>query len=297
MAASTYTNSKNEDVTHGVHNIPLQSADESSMDIPRSKNKPLQSVDESTMDITRSDTTCGLGSFQPACFQIFAKPLVFTAHVGIVIAVFLSGLTYLSGILTTLERQFQLSSSEVAALAVLNDAVSLSLVIVMTYFAEKSHRPRWIASGAILLSIAFILCALPHYLSGPIDYQSQSLTSSSESPLAIGQSSRTSDVCNIDLNFAGDMYDHVLHNSTMDECAEASNLKGLGSVMWLVIGQVLMGVASAPILPITLSYIDDAVKAHKLTSYSGEVGVGVCAWRVGWVGVCVCWGIIDWLAK
>ena len=245
--------------------------------VPKSvDHKPSQNVDGSTMEIPRSDTTCGCGSFQPGCLQIFARPLVFTAHAGTVIAIFLSGLTYLSGILTTLERQFRLSSSEVAAVAVLNDAVSLALVIVTTYFAEKSHRPRWIASGAILLSVAFILCALPHYLSDPVDHQS--LTVGSESPSAVGQSSHMSGVCNIDLNFAGDVNSSVSHNSTTDACAEASNFQGLGSVMWLVVGQVLMGVASAPMLPITLSYIDDAVKAHKLTSYSGEIRVGMAGY-------------------
>ena len=251
--ASTVTSTKNGKVSTSV------------------QHKPLQSNDESTMDILRSDTTCGCGPFKPACLQIFTRPLVFTLHVGIVLAVYLSGLTYFSGIITTIERQFQLSSSEVAALSVLNDAVSLSLVIIVTYFGDKSHRPRWIAGGSILISVGFIFCALPHYLSDPV--YPQGLTAGIKSPFSFSQSPQVSGVCNIDSNVAGDMYKNASHNSSSDACGGASNASGMGLVKWLVIAQVIIGVGSSPIFPLTLSYIDDAVKAHKLTSYSGEVGI------------------------
>ena len=242
MASSTTTSTKNGKISSAHH-------------------KPLQSYGESTMDIPRSDTTCGYGPIKPACLQIFTRPLVFTLHVGIVLAVLYSGITYFSGIITTIERQFQLSSSEVAALSVLNDAVSLSLVIFATYFGDKSNRPRWIAGGAILISVGFIFCALPHYLSDPVY------------PFAISQSPQESGVCNIDTNFAGDMYKNVSHNSSSDACGGASNASGMGLVKWLLIGQIIIGVGSSPLFPLTLSYIDDAVKAHKLTTYSGEPGV------------------------
>ena len=123
-------------------------------------------------------------------------------------------------------------------------------------------------------------CALPHYLSDPF-------TAGDESPFSISQRPQMSGVCNTDSNFAGDMYKNVSHNSSIDACGETSNVNGIGPVKWLVIGQIIIGVGSSPIFPLTLSYIDDAVKAHKLTSYSGEVGVGVWGggWLWGWVSI------------
>ncbi|XP_072039000.1 solute carrier organic anion transporter family member 2A1-like [Amphiura filiformis] len=211
------------------------------------------------------DTLCGCGPFQPAFLQHFATPVVFTAHAGSLAAIFFCALTYFNGILTTIEKQFQLSSSEVAALSVLNDATSLSLVIFVTYYGHKSHRPRWIATGYIFIAVSFIFCAMPHFLSEPIDTQSL-LTGGTE--VAEQSSSKSTGVCGIDSNIAPlGQFVNFAQNSS-DPCVEESKKTGIGPVKWLLIGQIIMGWGSSPLFALTVSYIDDAVEPHKFTSYT-----------------------------
>ena len=60
------------------------------------------------------------------------------------------------------------------------------------------------------------------------------------------------------------------NDSTVDGCETNSTDQIVGPVMWLIIGQIILGIGSAPMFPLTLSYIDDAVKKHKFTSYTGK---------------------------
>ncbi len=217
-----------------------------------------------------NDALCGCGTIRPLFLQHFARPVVFIANAGLICALYLCGLTYFNGILTTIEKQFQLSSSEVAALSVLNDAMSLSLVIFVTYYGQKSHRPRWIATGGILISISYIFCALPHFLSEPID---------TEHLLASGigsadqDSTETTGVCMITSNPESQsthMYGNYSSKNFSDSCAKEFNKKGMGPVKWLVVGQIIMGWGGSPMFPLITSYIDDAVKSHLFTSYTGK---------------------------
>ena len=235
--------------------------------------KQYQSLDDvSGITLTsflHSDTQCGCGSVRPSFLQRFARPVVFTAHAGLSIAVFLCALTYFNGILTTIEKQFQLSSSEVAALSVLNDAMSLSLVIFVNYYGQKSHRPRWIATGAILISISFIFCAMPHFLSDPID--TEHLLDTGTGSTGHGSREHTG-VCMITSNSESQskhMYDDLSSKNSSDHCVEEATKKGMGSVKWLVIGQIIMGWGGSPLFALTMTYIDDAVKSHLFTSYTG----------------------------
>ena len=94
---------------------------------------------------------------------------MFTAHCTAIFALLISSLTYFGGVLTTIERQFQLSSSESGTTTIINDVVSLSLVLFASYFGHRAHRPRWIAAGTILTGLGIFLFAMPHFATNPLD--------------------------------------------------------------------------------------------------------------------------------
>ena len=61
----------------------------------------------------------------------------------------------------------------------------------------------------------------------------------------------------------------LTYYNTTAECQKSS--KNAGSVAWIVIGQIVVGVGSAPMFPLIMSYIDDSVSRRKYTSYTGKI--------------------------
>ncbi|XP_072020345.1 solute carrier organic anion transporter family member 5A1-like [Amphiura filiformis] len=141
----------------------------------------------------------------------------------------------------------------------------LCLIVLVTYFGEKSHRPRLIACGALVIAVGLFVCSLPHWLSDPID--PQSLISGGVSG---GGSRQMSGVCTLGDNVADSQ-----NSSTINKCQTESTVDGMGPVKWIVIGQIIWGCGGAPLFPLTLSYIDDAVKRHKFTSYTALMFIAI----------------------
>ena len=48
-----------------------------------------------------------------------------------------------------------------------NDISQLFVSIVLTYYAARGHRPRWIAVGIYTVVLYCLMTALPHLLYGP----------------------------------------------------------------------------------------------------------------------------------
>ncbi|XP_072037993.1 solute carrier organic anion transporter family member 2A1-like [Amphiura filiformis] len=222
-------------------------------------------------EVGTSSDTCGCGPCKPAFLQRLSHPVIFTGHAGLLIAINFCALFYFNGILTTLERQFQLSSSEVGALTIINDVSMLCLILLVTHFGQKSHRPRLIACGALLIAVGLFVCSLPHWLSDPID--PQSLISGGT---AGGRSRQMSGVCELDDKVASGQ-----NSTTSNKCQKESTNDGMGPVKWIVIGQIIWGCGGAPLFPLTLSYIDDAVKRHKFTSYTAFMFIAITIGPIG----------------
>lgn len=44
------------------------------------------------------------------------------------------------------------------------------LIVFVSFFGSRVHRPRFIGGGALLACLASLLMAIPHFLSGPYEY-------------------------------------------------------------------------------------------------------------------------------
>lgn len=61
--------------------------------------------------------------------------------------VFSGTYAYFNGTITTLEKRYHFSSKTTGTISVGNDISQLFASAILSYYAGKGHRPRWMAFG------------------------------------------------------------------------------------------------------------------------------------------------------
>ncbi|XP_041513823.1 solute carrier organic anion transporter family member 2B1-like isoform X2 [Microtus oregoni] len=129
---------------------------------------------------------------------------------------------------------------------------SVSLILFVSYFGSRVHRPRMIGCGAILVALAGLLMALPHFLSEPYhydnsDYKSQDTEASLCLSATVAPASTPSN----------------------DSCSSRTEAKHLTMVGIMFTAQTLLGIGGVPIQPFGISYIDDFAHHSNSPLYLG----------------------------
>ncbi|XP_068595270.1 solute carrier organic anion transporter family member 3A1 [Brachionichthys hirsutus] len=155
---------------------------------------------------------------------------------------------YLVSVLTTLERRFNLQSADVGVIASSFEIGNLALILFVSYFGAKAHRPRLIGCGGIVMALGALLSALPEFLTNQYEITQMWRTD-------LGR-----DVCS---NTTGE-------EAQLAEDAVCSKKTNTNMMYLLLIGaQVLLGIGATPVQPLGLSYIDDHVKKKDSSLYIG----------------------------
>ncbi|XP_053687130.1 solute carrier organic anion transporter family member 74D-like [Sabethes cyaneus] len=118
------------------------------------------------MPLTK-DTTCGFWFFKGPLLQKFANKKAYVFLYGVVGCIFSATYAYFNGTITTLEKRYKIPSKNTGIISVGNDISSLFLSAILSYYAGKGHRPRWIAFGLFTIVMFCWMTALPHLLYGP----------------------------------------------------------------------------------------------------------------------------------
>lgn len=96
----------------------------------------------------------------------FANKKVLVGIYGVLSFVFASAGSYFNGTITTIEKRYKIPSKNMGIISVGNDISSLLLSILIAYYGGKSHRPRWIGIGLVLIVLNAIITAMPHFIYG-----------------------------------------------------------------------------------------------------------------------------------
>nr|XP_023408613.1 solute carrier organic anion transporter family member 3A1 [Loxodonta africana] len=158
---------------------------------------------------------------------------------------------YLVSVLTTLERRFNLQSADVGVIASSFEIGNLALILFVSYFGARGHRPRLIGCGGIVMALGALLSALPEFLTHQYKYEAGEIRWGAEGR----------DVCAANGSGGGEGPDPdlICRNRT------ATNMMYL-----LLIGaQVLLGIGATPVQPLGVSYIDDHVRRKDSSLYIG----------------------------
>lgn len=139
--------------------------------------------------------------------------------------------------ITSLEKRFRFSSIEAGSIGLAFDIAVMLSVVFVSYFGERSHKPRWLAIGLVIQGFASLLFTLPHWIFGT--YQAGS--------------SGFQELCTTGVN------------SSDSDCYSANYI----AYSIFLVSLFIVGIAAAPLFTIGTSFLDDIVRPRYVPLYMG----------------------------
>ncbi|XP_069748270.1 solute carrier organic anion transporter family member 2B1 isoform X2 [Narcine bancroftii] len=157
---------------------------------------------------------------------------------------------YMKSIISTVEKRFGMSSQNSGMLSSLNEIGSTVLIVFVSYFGSRIHRPRLIGCGGIVVSVAAFTMAVPHFLMAHYVYDR----------VAANRVDNISDVCQL----TQAVQSRSNQTNGVDNARSDHRMLSL-----LMVGQLLLGVGGVPIQPFGISYVDDYANSRNSPLYLG----------------------------
>lgn len=158
-----------------------------------------------------------------------------------------------------IERRFEISSSTAGLIDGSFEIGNLLVIVFVSYFGSRLHRPKIIGIGCFIMGTGTILTALPHFFMGHYKYSKETHIN----PSVNSTSSLPTCMPNQD----------VLLNRTSPEIVEKGYEKESESYMWIFVlmGNMLRGIGETPIGPLGISYLDDFAEEGHSSFYLGTL--------------------------
>ena len=111
------------------------------------------------------ETLCGLWEWRPKWLQRLASKKVYLTIYSLLGVIQGMMYTYLSAVLSNIEKQFGIKSKESAYLMSGNEISQILFLFVMPFMIKVKRRPLWTAVGLACSGIGCIIICLPHFIS------------------------------------------------------------------------------------------------------------------------------------
>ncbi|KAJ8412451.1 hypothetical protein AAFF_G00127870 [Aldrovandia affinis] len=158
---------------------------------------------------------------------------------------------YLKSSISTIERRYGFSSQKSGLMASFNEVGNTVLIVFVSFFGSRVHRPRFIGGGALVASLAAMLMALPHFLSRPYEY----------SDSIINTQGNSSGLCHVGRSFPAEL--------SHQNCTQYESNSHQAVLPIMLLGQLLLGIGCVPVQPFGISYIDDFASKRNSPLYLG----------------------------
>ena len=192
-------------------------------------------------------------------------------------------------ILSSLQKEFFLTSRETGIYVSVYDIGSLISTIFVSFASARGSKPRWIAFGLVCLFLGCMIDIVPHFI------RPDPNESSLEEAAAVAGSNRSMmplmtensiELCNYSIDFTADDKQfrqarnlETKSSQSKQKLAKSSSFFQLKHLLYL--GNTINGFSSASMTTITFAYIEDVAPPHLSAIYEsiyyavGAFGVGV----------------------
>ncbi|XP_071941616.1 solute carrier organic anion transporter family member 5A1-like [Antedon mediterranea] len=221
-----------------------------------------------------AEVKCGLGMWRPSWIQRWATPrgfLFFMCLLTLAESMMIVG--YTSSVIVTIERRFQLKSTEAGLIVSGYEIGNLLVVAFVSFYGGRpgSSRPKWVGCGAIFMAFSAFIFTLPHLIGGEYKLPGVENSTTAE-PLCgsanVSSSSGTHSGGMIDPNNADkDGYYGCLGDNTDSEL-----------IIVFLLAQMLLGMSAAPLFTLGITYLDDNVSKDNAAIY---IAIVYCMTAVG----------------
>jgi len=196
-----------------------------------------------------ANTRCGWNKCKPDGLQKLNTPkwfLFFLVCYSAAQGMIVQGFTNVG--LSTLEKQFKLSSKESGTIVAAKEISSLLLIAFLSYYGSFGHKPKYLAVGALVTVFGSLLYVLPHLLIGKYI------------PDKDANVFKNRDIC----------IEMIAANSTLED----ARCHVLGQSEWyymftFISAKLLLGAGTAPLFTLGAAYIDENVKPKVAPIYLG----------------------------
>ncbi|XP_012970968.1 solute carrier organic anion transporter family member 1B3 [Mesocricetus auratus] len=156
--------------------------------------------------------------------------------------------------ITQIERRFDIPSSFAGFIDGGFEIGNLMVIIFVSYFGSKLHRPKLIGIGCFIMGLGSIITAMPHFFMGYYRFSSED-----------------------DINSLRNTTWKCLANQTTSLTGNSPEIMGKDcekvskSNMWIYVlmGNMIRGIGETPIVPLGVSYIDDFATEGHSSMYLG----------------------------
>ncbi|XP_064596650.1 solute carrier organic anion transporter family member 1B3-like [Liolophura sinensis] len=196
-------------------------------------------------------------SWRECCLTSMVPFAVYYGIVGMVTSALSS---FLTSQITTIEKQFGLSSSQSGILLSMNDAGFLITVVFVSYFGRNSHIPRILALCCFIYGISALTCTIPYLFTD----NSFGATSSRSNVSTNVTSQEEGRLCSAS----------ILPPDTQECTGDQKNFYSAAKMIAMTLissGMFLQGIAKSPRIPLVQTYIDDNVPKTSSGFYIGVV--------------------------
>ena len=219
------------------------------------------------MKIETKAPACGIACCKPKLLMPMASIKWFTGFYSIAGLLVASLSMYIVSQITTIEKQFGLSSSQTGTHLACNEIGYCMTILLAGHFARKVHVPRVLCVSAIFYGVSGILCSVPHFI-----YNYDTPTSNDHSQTNFSAMvSKDSKLCsNISIPqrsaLNGSAEEPALASQGKQTMAESRTV----AMAFIGIGMLLQGFAKAPRFPMLATYLDDNTNKQETGFYMGE---------------------------
>lgn len=173
---------------------------------------------------------------------------------------------YISAIMTSLQRQYNLSTSKIGIILSSYDIISIFSIPLISYLGAKTNRPRLMAIFSLIYVLGCGIFILPYFLGNKYIVNSSNIPVNNTEESLMYQ---TFDLCAISnaSNYSGSNTEVTKNNQTTISCTASND--NMWSYYVFITGQLAMSLGVSPLFSLGLTYLCDNLEERSHALYTG----------------------------